>query len=172
MILHTERLSLRPLEADDAPAIHAMMSDAEVMAFWDSSTIEDPAVTAEIVERQLGEVEEERALFWSMLREPDQTFLGVCDLFDIDRWHGRAEVGFMVGRAHWGGGYAQEAMHAVVGHAAHALRLKRLQARVHVGNQHSMQLLEQLGFRREGLMRGYVERDGERRDCLVFGLTL
>jgi RimJ/RimL family protein N-acetyltransferase len=29
-----------------------------------------------------------------------------------------------------------------------------------------------LGFSEEGLLRGHVERDGERRDCRLFGLLL
>jgi len=170
MILKTERLNLRPLEPDDAPAIHLMMSDAEVMAFWDSAVVDDPAVTADIVERRLGEIARDEARYWAM--ELAGVFIGSCDLSDIDRRHNRAEVGFIVGRRYWGGGYTFEAMHAVIGHAAQGLRLKRLQARTHLGNVRSMRLLERLGFEREGLLRGYVERDGERRDCVLFGLLL
>jgi ribosomal-protein-alanine N-acetyltransferase len=33
-------------------------------------------------------------------------------------------------------------------------------------------VLEKLGFEEEGMLRGYVERDGERRDCRLFGLLL
>jgi [ribosomal protein S5]-alanine N-acetyltransferase len=172
MILKTDRLSLRPLEPDDAPAIHLMMSDVEVMAFWDSAEIDDPAVTADIVERQLDEVERDEARYWTMELAADGGFLGLCDLTEIDRRHSRADVGFMIARRYWGGGYTLEAMHAVIGHAAQALRLKRLQARTHLGNIRSIRLLARLGFKREGLLRGYVERDGERRDCVLFGLLL
>jgi RimJ/RimL family protein N-acetyltransferase len=98
--------------------------------------------------------------------------IGLCDLSEIDRRHSRADVGFMVARRCWGAGYALEAMHAVIGHAAQGLRLRRLQARAHLGNVRSMRLLDRLGFRREGLLRGYVERDGERRDCALYGLLL
>jgi len=172
MILKTERLSLRPLAAPDALAIHAMMSDAEVMAYWDSPKVEDPAVTAEIVEGQLADAEAGLACYWAMERAGDDAFVGVCDVSEIDRRHARAEVGFMVARGYWGEGYTYEGMHAAIGYAAQTLRLRRLQARVHLGNVRSMRLLERLGFQREGLMRGYVERDGERRDCLIFGLLL
>ena len=171
MILKTERLSLRPLEAADADAIHLMMSDAEVMAFWDSAEIDDPATTTEIVERQLMEMERGIARYWVVETAGDD-FLGVCDLSEIDKRHSRADVGFMIARPYWGGGYTFEAMHAVIGHAAQGLRLRRLQARTHLGNVRSMRLLDRLGFRREGLLRGYVERDGERRDCVLFGLLL
>jgi RimJ/RimL family protein N-acetyltransferase len=33
-------------------------------------------------------------------------------------------------------------------------------------------LLEKLGFEAEGYLRGHVERDGERRDCRLWGLLL
>jgi ribosomal-protein-alanine N-acetyltransferase len=172
MILKTERLNLRPLEAEDAAAIHLMMSDAEVMAFWDSEVIDDPALTLDVVERQLDEAARDEARYWTMQLAADGGFLGLCDLSEIDRRHSRADVGFMVARRYWGGGYTFEAMHAVIGHAAQGLRLKRLQARTHLGNVRSMRLLDRLGFKREGLLRGYVERDGERRDCVLFGLLL
>ena len=41
MNLQTERLTLRTLEASDALALHGMMRDREVMAFWDVPEIED-----------------------------------------------------------------------------------------------------------------------------------
>ena len=172
MILKTERLSLRPLEAEDATAIHQMMSDVEVMAFWDSEVIDDPTLTIDIVQSQLEEIAREEARYWTMQLAADGGFMGVCDLSEIDRRHSRADVGFMVARRYWGGGYTFEAMHAVIGHAAQALRLKRLQARTHLGNVRSMRLLDRLGFKREGLLRGYVERDGERRDVVLYGLLL
>jgi RimJ/RimL family protein N-acetyltransferase len=52
----------------------------------------------------------------------------------------------------------------VISHAALTLRQKAASARVHLENERSISLLEQLGFQREGVLRGYVERDGARRD--------
>lgn len=172
MILRTERLTLRPLATDDAAALHDMMSNAEVMAYWDSAEISDVAITAEILGRQLDEAAEGRAIFWAIERATDKGFVGTCDISDIDRWHRRGEIGFMLSRAAWGQGYGAEAMFAVISHAAQSLRLKRLSARTHFGNAHSVALLSRLGFRREGVLRSYVERAGERRDCLLFGLLL
>ena len=49
------------------------------------------------------------------------------------------------------------------------LGLERLWARFHAGNEGSRRLLETLGFAHEGTLRGHVLRDGERRDCLLYG---
>ena len=50
--------------------------------------------------------------------------------------------------------------------------LRRLTARTHLGNRRSDALLEKLGFKEEGLLRGHVLRDGDRRDYRLFGLLL
>ncbi|WP_421931480.1 GNAT family N-acetyltransferase [Phenylobacterium sp.] len=171
MILETERLNLRPLEVSDADLLFPLMNDAEVMAHWDVPEIDDPDLVRAIVAGQVEDMAGGRALYWAMRTLQGEQFLGCCDLSDIDRWHKRAEVGFMLGRGAWGQGYAVEAMRAVIAYAA-STGLRRLTARTHLGNRRSDALLEKLGFKEEGLLRGHVLRDGDRRDCRLFGLLL
>ena len=171
MILETERLSLRPLEVSDADRLFPVLSDVEVMAHWDIPEVDDPDLVKAIVEGQVADAETGKAAHWAIRRLDDGEFLGACDLSDIDRWHKRAEVGFILGRNAWGHGYALEAMRAVIGYAA-AMGVRRLAARTHLGNRRSDALLEKLGFEQEGLLRGHVLRDGEHRDCRLFGLLL
>jgi ribosomal-protein-alanine N-acetyltransferase len=170
-ILETERLRLEPLAEADVEAVFPLMDDAEVMAFWDIPEIDDPDLVAEIVRAQVAEMREGRAVHWSIRGLADGAFIGCCDLSEIDPRHKRAEVGFMLGRETWGQGYALEAMRAVIAFAASS-GLRRLAARTHLGNRRSEALLEKLGFEEEGLLRGHVLRDGERRDCQLFGLLL
>jgi ribosomal-protein-alanine N-acetyltransferase len=170
-ILETQRLRLRPLAAEDSAHIFPLMADAEVMAFWDVGEIDDPDVIANIVAGQVDEMAAGRALYWTMTTLGDGQFVGACDLSEIDRRHKRAEVGFMLGREARGQGYALEAMQAVLAFAA-AQGLRRLLARTHLGNARSDALLEKLGFVDEGMLRGHVLRDGDRRDCRLFGLLL
>ena len=170
-ILETERLRLEPLTAADAGLVFPLMDDPEVMAYWDSPEIDDPDVVAEIVGGQVAAMEAGTALHWSMRRLQGGEFVGVCDLSAIDRRHRRAEVGFMLDRDSWGQGYALEAMRTVTAYAASS-GLRKLTARTHLGNRRSEALLQKLGFREEGLLRGHILKDGERRDCRLFGLLL
>ena len=170
-ILETERLRLAPLTVADAQHLFPIMGDPQVMAYWDVAEIDDPDIVTRIIAHQVEEMQHGRAMYWAMHTLGDGRFLGSCDLSGIDRWHRRAEVGFMLGREAWGHGYAQEAMQAVIAFAG-ANGLRRLAARTHLGNRRSEALLTRLGFTEEGLLRGYVLKDGERRDCRVFGLLL
>lgn len=170
-ILETERLRLRPLVDADADDLFPLMDDPEVVAFWDSPEADDPDLVAEIVRAQVAEMKAGRSIYWSVRDIDSAAFIGCCDLSEIDRRHKRAEVGFILGRGAWDQGYALETLQALVSYAATS-GLRRLLARTHLGNRRYETLLEALGFEEEGLLRGHGLRDGERRDCRLFGLLL
>ena len=169
--LTTDRLVLRGPCAADFEEAAAMWADPEVMAYWDVPEIDDPQLIANVLESQVAAMAAGLAVHWAIRSLADDGFVGCCSLSEIDRWHKRAEVGFLLGRQVWGQGYALEAMQAVLAYAASS-GLRRLLARTHLGNRRSDSLLEKLGFQEEGLLRGHVLRDGDRRDCRLFGLLL
>ena len=169
-ILETQRLLLRPLQPRDAEALFAIMSDAEAMRFWDWPPFTDLETVREIVAGQAVAMDSGEARYWAVRLKGAGAAIGTCDLGDIERHHGRAEVGFAFNRAYWGNGYAYEAMSAVIAYAFGEVGVARLGARLHAGNHASRRLLERLGFSYEGRLIGYVQRDGIRRDCLLYGL--
>lgn len=168
-LLTTARLTLRPLEQADCPAVFGMMSDAETMRFWDWPPFPERAVVEEIVAGQLADVRSGNALYWAICLHGRDVGLGVCDLSDIDMHHARAEIGFLFARSAWGKGYATEAMEKIIAQAFGPLGLGRLWARVHAGNESSRRLLARLGFTYEGTLKRHILRDGERRDCEIYG---
>lgn len=170
MIFETERLSLTPLTIEDAPFVYPFMSDPEVMAHWDRAAIEDPDEVTATVEAQVAEMKKRKALYWAIRLVETGKFLGYCELVDLDWRHHRGELSFIVAREGWGQGYATEAAAALLAHCASVLGLKRLTARTHVGDSRAEKVLEKLGFQQEGYLKGHVDRDGERRDCRLYGL--
>ena len=171
MILETERLTLSPVTPEDSPLIYPVMADPEVMAHMDVAAMDDPDMTLAFIEGRVEEMARGDAFYWSVRLSDDNRFVGSVDLTDIDRRHHRAEIGFVLARPVWGQGYGYEAVQAVLGHAA-TLGFRRLWARTQVGDNASEKLLTKLGFEVEGYMKGHVDRDGERRDCRLWGLLL
>jgi ribosomal-protein-alanine N-acetyltransferase len=173
MILQTQRLTLRPIRIDDAAALYKARGDADVMRYWDwpeqesADRVRD--VLAAHIPKHDPEPGNETMLWWVAALSPDGPAIGECDLSEIDHHNRRAEVGFLFARAHWGQGYAREAMERVIAYGFGALGLERLWARFHDGNTASQRLLERLGFTYEGRLRAHVIRDGAQRDCLVYG---
>ena len=75
-------------------------------------------------------------------------------------------VGYWIDRAVAGRGMASLAVALVCDHAFGPVGLHRLQADIRPENGPSQRLVERLGFRREGLLRRYLDIDGDWRDHL------
>ena len=145
-ILETPRLILRRLTRYDAPAFHAMFSDAETMRYWSSLPHEKLAETEAWIEESLQ----------TMARGDGHDFA----VLHAERVVGRAafwmgnEIGFIFHRDVWGQGIAREALGAVLRFGFDALQFETVRADVDPENLRSVVLLERLGFRRTG----YAER--------------
>ena len=169
MRLRTNRLHLRPVDLSDAEDLFLARGDPAAMRYWDWPEQKSVAEVEDIIRAHAPEIRGGRTKWWVVATSVGGPAIGECDLSEIDHHHRRAEVGFLFLRAHWGQGYALEAMRAVVAHAFETLRLERLWPRCHNGNHASMRLLEKLGFACEGRLRAQILRDGKRRDCLLYG---
>jgi ribosomal-protein-alanine N-acetyltransferase len=79
-------------------------------------------------------------------------------------------LGYWIDRSVAGRGMASLAVALVCDHAFGAGGLHRLQADIRPENLPSQGLVERLGFRREGLLRRYLDIDGDWRDHYTYAL--
>jgi ribosomal-protein-alanine N-acetyltransferase len=168
--LLTERLALRWLTPADVPALYEVFSDPEVTRYWSSPPLSDLA-GAEALLTDIREGFTRRTLLqWGIARRDDDRVVGTCTLAGLTPAHRRAELGFALGRRHWGQGYIAEALPALVTFAFEQLGLHRLEADVDPRNRASVRALERLGFRREGYLRERYHMHGEIQDAILYGL--
>jgi ribosomal-protein-alanine N-acetyltransferase len=158
MILRTARLLLRPMARADAPALFAILGDAEAMRFWDRPPLPRLATVEAQMEDELAAMAAGRFFAWMAVLDGDA--VGSLDLKPAGA--GEAWTGFAFRRDVWGRGLAREAMEAVIGHALGTMNLGRLMARVQSGNGRAVHLLEALGYGRDGALADVV-REGETR---------
>jgi RimJ/RimL family protein N-acetyltransferase len=168
--LQTERLRLRPFSEADADALFALHSDAHVLRYWDSPpwTERDRAGRFLAGCRQLAE--EGTGARLAMDRAADGVFLGWCSLTRWNPDHRSASLGYCLGDAAWGHGYATEGARALLQWAFDTLDLNRVQAETDTRNAASARVLEKLGFVREGTLREDCVVNGDVSDSWVFGL--
>lgn len=81
--------------------------------------------------------------------------IGACG-YVIDA-EGAAEIGYWLGRAYWGRGYATEAAGALVAHCFGEGNFKRIVCCHFVENMASRRVIEKLGFRLLGPCSGWSE---------------
>jgi len=168
--LETERLLLRPFALFDAPAVARLAGDREIAA--GTLTVPHPYPDGAAEEWIATHGQRFRdgvsAVFAIVSRDGDE-LVGAVGL-EIDRDHERAELGYWVGREHWGRGVATEAARAVLGHGFGTLGLHRIHAAYFAHNPRSGRVLEKLGMTHEGTLRGHFNKWGRFVDSVVMGL--
>jgi [ribosomal protein S5]-alanine N-acetyltransferase len=164
--LTTKRLILNPLAPQDADDLFEVRGDPEAMAFWDWPHDANPAVTARVIEQLLRDVATGQARYWAVRLRSDGTFVGLCDLSEMQPTHS-ADIGIMCVRRFWGLGLAQDAIACVLEHAR-ALRLKSVHARIHSENARSARLLQRAGFNEVETIPDFEIRPGVYRGCKRF----
>ncbi len=147
MFARTERLLLRPGWAEDAPALARAIADETVVrnlatapwpfALEDAEAFlaapRDPAMPSFLITQRT---------------DGDPVIVGACGLGR--RPSGAVELGYWIGRQHWGKGLATEAGRALV-EIARTLKLPRLEASHFLDNPASGRVLEKLGFKPNGM---------------------
>jgi len=169
-VLRTDRLILRPFDSGDASDLLRLFADPEVVRYWSTGAWTDIAqAEAMIAEAQQGYRDGALQRYAIALADSNR-LIGICNLRGRFEQNRRCELGYALGSAHWGRGYAGEALEALLGHAFGALDLNRIEADIDPRNEASARLLEKLGFRREGLMPERWIVHGEKADTAFYGL--
>lgn len=141
----TTRLALRAYEPDDAEQVHDVLyGDAEVMRHVGGPL--DVFATRAALERYAALQASRGFAFWALVERETGLIAGEAGLVPLGGEGPEVELGYTLGRAFWGRGYATEAGGAVVGEAFGALGLDRLVAVTRVENAASQRVLAKLGF--------------------------
>jgi len=151
--LPTGRLDLRRVEAVDIDALLEVNGDPEVTRFLPYPTWRSLQDGEAWFERMQGLVATGTALQLVVVERQHAWLIGAVLLFQYLPEHARAELGYVLGRRHWGQGLMREALQAVIDHAFAALQLHRLEASVDPRNAASNRILQALGFACEGRLR-------------------
>lgn len=141
--LHTENLTLRPVQADDTVHIHKGLSNPEVVQFYGVSypTLED---TKEQME-WYADLVRTRSGIWFVIEDSDtHTFFGAVGLNDMNVL--KAELGCWVLPEFWGRGIAGKAIRKLISYAFEELNLQFVEGFVETENHNCIRLMEKLGF--------------------------
>ncbi|MFW5748313.1 MAG: GNAT family N-acetyltransferase [Chloroflexota bacterium] len=168
--MQTDRLMLRPLEADDITPLHELAGDRRVA----EGTLNIPhpyereqAVTF-VRHAMDGMMRGDQYTLAIALRDTDQ-LIGVISM-RVREPHQSAEIGYWVGVPYWNEGYTTEAARRLLRFAFEYLKLNRVYAIHFVDNPASGRVMQKIGMRHEGTLRQHFYRCGEFKDCAYYGI--
>jgi [ribosomal protein S5]-alanine N-acetyltransferase len=81
-----------------------------------------------------------------------------------------AEIGYWIGVDFWNKGYATQAARAICEFGFRVVGLHRMFAHHMANNPASGRVMQKIGMRHEGLLRGHVKKGEAYRDVHVYGV--
>jgi RimJ/RimL family protein N-acetyltransferase len=160
--IRTERLVLRRASMKDVAEMHAIMSDTMAMRFWSTPPHAELADTERWMKSM---VDANPSTSDDFIVTLDGQLIGKLGAWQLP------EVGFLIDPAHWGKGYAGEALAAFI-ERRRRLGSVELTADVDPRNCSSIRLLEGAAFVETGRATGTWQVGDEYCDSVYFRLDI
>ena len=168
--IRTERLLLRPFRLTDADDVYAYAKDQEFNRFLRLPSPYEYRHAEIHVARSFLNPWDTRPTFAISL---DDTVIGGVNVrIDADKM--TADLGYGIGREHWGKGVTAEAVAAVIEWVFGEFDIVKVGAQADFRNRQSWRVMEKLGMRWEGIIRSQEPpnpvRPEERVDMVHYGI--
>ena len=166
-ILETDRLIVRETTVEDVDDFYEIYADPEITEFLEDlfeNPEDEKKYQADYIDKVYGLL---GFGIWTVILKENGKIIGRAG-YSIRNGFDDIELGFLIGLAYQGNGYAYEACRAILDYGRDVLQLHRVLAFVKEGNRVSIRLCEKLGFVKSGDVRieeniyGETYRDGER----------
>lgn len=148
----TERLVLRQLQGSDFETYAQIFADPEVMRYLGvGPTMGKPMSRSDAwrsLAIMLGHWQIRGYGMWAVVEKASGRFVGRVGLHNPEGWPG-LEVGWTLGREHWGRGFATEAGQAAMQYAFEVLDFPHILSVIHPENRGSIRVAERLGMKFE-----------------------
>lgn len=171
--IDTDRLTLRPPQHGDYRAWSALRRDSAAFLqpwepTWASDHLSRKSFTNRVYWAQRS-ISGGTAVPLFLIRQTDDTLLGAITLDNIRRGPAQAgTTGYWIGEPFARAGYMREAIAAVITYAFQTLDLSRIEAGCLPENTPSRRLLENCGYKYEGVAQSYLQIAGRWRNHVLY----
>jgi RimJ/RimL family protein N-acetyltransferase len=155
---------------EDEETVFRICSDREIAAMTRNIPHPYPRQrAAEWIAQHPGLWQSGKACIFAVEEKSSSQLVAAVGL-EIDEENQRAELGFWVEKTNWRRGICTEAAAATLRFGFESLALHKIQACCLTINPASGRVLQKIGLRHEGLLRGHLRKWGEFYDIEVYGL--
>lgn len=169
-VLRGARVRLTALGEDDLPVLASWQQDGEYLRLLDAEPAH-PRSAAQL-RQWLADGQRGDSNFLFAIRPLDGD--GLLGFVSVDGIVWNQRVGWLTigigDPTARGRGYGTDAVRLALRFAFDELNLRRLQLTVFAYNERAIAVYERLGFRREGVFREFLERDGRTWDMYLYGI--
>jgi RimJ/RimL family protein N-acetyltransferase len=163
-------LVLRPWRLDDVLRVTEICGDREISRWTRVPFPYTEEHARSWIEQTIRDWEDRKHAAFAVTRAGSGEVVGAIGFRLFEDYALQCSIGYWVAKEARGLGVATAALRLVSRWALRELGLPRVQLVTDPENMPSQVVAERAGFRREGLLRQYIEMSDGRRDCVVFSL--
>jgi len=142
--IETERLSLRPFREDDVGTLFGLLQEPDVVRFVADRRVPTLQETWRAVAGWIGHWAMRGYGQWAIEERGSGRMIGRAGIINPAEWPG-PEVGYLLGRAWWGQGYATEAASAAMSWGFRDIGFEELISLIDPANHKSIAVATRLG---------------------------
>ena len=170
--IHTSRLLLRKLQAEDAlPFFQRLGGSAAVtehMLWTPHQTLSDSVAS---IRKVLDRYETGRCYRWAIVRKEEHSLIGIIDLLSFDEQADSCSFAYMLGQEFWGQGFGTEALTAVLDFAFSKMEMRVVTADHFAENPASGAVMRKAGMRYVRTIPGKYQKNGGLHDAPEYRIT-
>lgn len=165
-------VKLRDLMLADRQDYFDMMNDEEVAKFQSD---EDVPNSLEEAENEIkfwgGLFYRKQSIFWAIADSKTDVFMGNIGFNSWNVTNRRAEISYDLMKVYRRKGIMTKCLTNTLIFGFKNMNLFRIEARTMPDNEPSQKILEKVGFKKEGIQRGYRMIRSEPADIVLYGIT-
>jgi len=169
--LETGRLILREMTLDDIEFYFHHFNNEKII---EGSCFPGPkdldTAKAELELYCINPFKEGTGIRWGIVRKDSDELVGTCGYYDWSKTSRRAEIGYDLDPTHWGHGIMTEALRVMLKYGFQEMGLNRIQAIIDSKNKRSINLVQRLDFKKEGVLRQRSYFRGRFLDDVCFSI--
>lgn len=169
-LLVGKKIDLTSIMDKDISEIEKWYNDTYFLRFFD--TISAFPHTRDDINNELDEIKKAKDKYGFAIRDKESgNIVGTCGFENIQWNNSTAVIYIGIGNIEYvSKGVGREALNLLLEFGFYELNLYRLQLNVIEYNEKAIKLYEITGFKREGVYREFINRDGKRFDMYLYGL--
>ncbi|RLL43699.1 GNAT family N-acetyltransferase [Oceanobacillus piezotolerans] len=169
-VLETNRLQLVEISHQHEEALYDILSRKEVTLYYGKDNMVYRSEARELVENLRQLYKQRRCIRWGLILKEKDLLIGTVGLNNLSIWSKKADISYELHPSYWRQRLTTEAVQEVLDYAFGHLGLFRVGAITYPENHASNQLLSKIGFKKEGILRGYLHQSYASHDAIVQSL--
>ncbi|WP_027633759.1 GNAT family N-acetyltransferase [Clostridium hydrogeniformans] len=168
--IETERLLLRQLTFIDLKDLYEIFSKEDIMKYYGMFPLKELEGVEKLISGFNKGFEDNMSIRWGIELKSTKKIIGTLGYHNFNHRFLRAEMGYELSNNYWNHGYMKEAISSIIDFGFKSMNLNRIEALVYPENVSSRNLLKNLKFKEEGILREYAYFREKYEDLVMYSL--